>query len=335
MEGKTKSKNKTKEDEYYSLPASPKRKKEHSPKAYDDEEDEEDGEDDFYDSIVPRTDGSTIIPHPNYTLQLGAIFNNGYIFRKSVEYFDKNLTSAPFHFTKKGIVVENCNSLETCVIKAFFDKDEILEYYIHQLPDKDDEDIVYVLNVNLKELFEKIKSITNKTKIYICKYNELPDKVFLGFHGGTVNNRFEIMKTEDYEINNCDMGDDKHIKPEPNVKMPINDFTDICKRALKTGSSSFKCGPNSLRIVNDSLTSTDKCLGKWGLDKPGTKKYTTKIKNSMLSSGIVKMYSLNPNGTVRIYSYRKGMIKIESKISSIGQIFTYLLDPDYVKLGSS
>ena len=41
---------------------------------------------------------------------------------------------------------------------------------------------------------------------------------------------------------------EEYIKSEANIKIPINDFSNACKSASKTGYSIFKCGKNSLKI---------------------------------------------------------------------------------------
>lgn len=329
------------EDDYYSkIPASAKKKKIISPRSstsgssYDDDDDD----DDEYDKLAPKIYENKHVPHRDYTIRVSAIFNEGYYCRKIFEFLDKNLTAAPIFFTKDGIVIERANDLGSIAIQTFVDKDQLLEYNVKINEDEEEYNPPFI-NLKLRDFLVNIKNARKNTKICICQYEELPNIVFLGFSGGSKQNSFQIFKTEDFDFKKYSFGEEEHIKPDANVIISLVEFCDSCvhKGISKSEFSTFKTTPKGLKIKSPTSSGTNKCIGEWGDSSESranrnNKRYV-KVKNTILS-GISFLKNLNPGGVLLVYCNKQGMLRLESKVFSIGQIYIHLLDPEIVDINN-
>ena len=301
--------------------------------------------DESFDDIAPKREGFNQIAPEGYNIVASITFNDGYTLRQQFEFFKHTVTCAPMMFTKKGLAMSRGNVERTFVCETFIDSDELLEYYVDENRWNTPEDECHIINLDLKEFYESIKSVTKKESICICQYAEIPNAVFITTYGGNkTNDGCDYIMTEPFTNETYNM-DNEDAEDLPIAKVTLTAFSSACQKASKKNCqfSVFKTSKNFVTMVSGNETGTNSKIARWGTKtKDNGKKtklnilntYTTRVSTKILR-GLVKIANFNTNGIVRIYSKMDGLIRLETRLGSFGVTRIYLLDKDLLGMGDS
>jgi hypothetical protein len=294
------------------------------------EGEKEDEEDIIYGNIVPLKIGHTqVSPSENYHIVASVIFHDGYSLRQQYEFLKSasGRAAAPLQFKRNGILLETGNVDGTLVSKTFFNSEDLIEYSVNEEywnnPDKQ----CHIININLKNFYEKIRKITKKESVCLCQYHERPDIVFMKRYGGKNPDAYTTLKTERYDEIRYNIEDGTEVDKKPNVKVTLSAFTAACLGAANSDrqTSKFKCGPEGVRILSSNNLGTSTTTDYWGSFRAKSTYYYTTVDTSIFKS-LAKITNYNNNGIVKIYSKGDGIVRIETNLGSMAQTTIHVVD---------
>lgn len=272
--------------------------------------------------------GAKQIAPPGYNILVSVTVHNGYDFRQFYEFLNQSVdtSSLPLYFSKDGIFINKGNGLETFNCDAFFDKNQLIEYFVDDKRWNDPENQCHVVNVNFKKLYNYIKKISKKESFCLCQYVERQNEIYLSSYGGK-SKGFNVLRTELITNNSkYDIKDNVLENSEPNVKIPASDFSNACKEATTSGSETciIKCSSEGMRIMfSDNLKEVNRYY-EWG-DFDSRSFYSTKVKKSLLK-GLVKTGNFNSIGIISICCGVDGIVRLETNIGSFGNATMHIIE---------
>lgn len=296
---------------------------------------EEDEEEDIDEDIMPRRENSIQVCPSTHNIIAAVTFHDGYIFRQLMHFLESNFECVPMCFTENGIFLSGGNDINSLVCKNFFDKNELLEYKLDMEKINDPVNGCHMININLKEYYNQIKGIAKKESISLCQYEKRQDIVFITSYGGNdTNDGYDILKTEDF-TNKCYDTTEVDSIQEANSKTTLLSFALACKKSakIKRVNSTFKLSKTNCKIISKNEVGTTSSIADWGFCKrKKTVVFYETLVNSKILKKLEKISNLNTNGVIRMYCNSDGIIRLETKLGTMGHTCIYLIDPTVIDI---
>lgn len=278
---------------------------------------------------IPR---KIAVMHPIFVVE----FIDGYILRQLYEFFRQTLEFAPLSFSAGGITMSRGNGRNTLFTKNIIYASRLVRYDLDakriNSPDSGD----HLVNVNLVDFYNQIKSVAKKECVRIIQYAETPDVIQCQFYGGNKTNDGHVMvKVESFSELKYNIETKITATTEPNVKIPLVSFCSACSNLARSKHTYgiFKCYPRGVHLISSNQTVSTSRDAKWGsCDDPQILVegeipfYTTKVPVDIIKA-LTKMSGWNTNGIVSIYSREDGLVKLTVPIGCFADNETYLIDP--------
>lgn len=282
--------------------------------------------------ITPLRINGVHCPPPNSGLHIVAsvTFFDGYTFRQFFEFLKQSVQSSPLYFSKRGILIDKGNELGTFNCETFFDKDQLTEYFVDENHWNSPDNKCHIVNINFKKLFVFVKKISKKESFCLCMYREKPFEIFVSCFGGTNKGNAYIGADNYLDTLKYEIEDGFSKTDEPNIKIPLCEFSNACKEAgsLNSDHCFIKCTENGLKIIcNDILKESGKDYSWGDTDTKNNTKtyYTTKVKTSVLK-GLNKLINFNSRGVISIYCKMNGIIRAETTLGTFGTSTLHIIE---------
>ena len=286
-----------------------------------------------YPEQIPRS--------PDAHLIFMACFVDGYSIRQQFEYFRTMLTAAPMYFDREGLSIKRGNGPETLITSTRILAKRLVEYtfnpeYINE-PDRQR----HVVNINLKDFYNQIKSLAKKEGIRVFQYAESPGTLVCQMFGSTKNNAgYTRIKTEAFDEKDYVVDDGIAPDATPNLKITLTSFCAACNtfdRASYTYGI-FKCYPRAVSLYAANETVSSDGTNMWGTithqEVQGRKLITktdpyfvTKVPIALIRA-LKKMNGWNVNGIVSIFCVKDRYVRLETSVGCFGENVTHLIEKD-------
>lgn len=258
---------------------------------------------------------------------------NGYVFRQIFELYDKLVIQGiPIFFKEDGITIRTGTGGAKNERKLISDidifSDDIIEYYLDpnlaSQPATDEHAACHVEQFNINIIKNILKSITKSYAIRIYKTTE-SDDILISMR--SVTTEHAKISPARYQALDYDFSAFEDISEIPNIKIEINQFCVNLKSMTRgdTEYTSFKVYPNALLVEGCNSSGEVMKDADWGKVNKDEECFETKVSTSAIKA-LYKINSMTYNSIVKVYSNRKGHLKLSHRISDFGEHNIYLMD---------
>lgn len=262
-----------------------------------------------------------------YSLEI----TNGYVFRQIFELYTKLVVrDIPIFFSEDGITIRvgtgNKNGRKL-ISNVEIIADDIIEYYFDEnfsdVKAEKDTAALILEQFNINDIGFKLKSIAKTNAVRLFKYNN--SKIVNIELKGIINNT-NYIESNKYQSVEYDLSGFNDITDTPNIKIEINHFCTNMKGLTRGDPEyiSFKVYPKGLEVESWNTSGVKMSEGHWG-NIEGKTYYETKVNNSVIKA-LCKINSMAVYSIVKIYSSKKGYLKLSHKIADFGNHDIFLID---------
>lgn len=265
---------------------------------------------------------------------------NGYVFRQIFELYDKLVMQGiPIFFKEDGITIRTGTNNTIGKRKLISDieiyADDVIEYYLNTelhnikdsacfIPRSENESACYIEQFNINTIKQYFKSINKSNSVRFYK-TTASDEIILEIKGLTTE-RSRILPTKYQSIDfNLDEFDD--ISDKPKIKIEINQFCSSMKGMVRGDPeyTSFKVFSGGLIVESRNADGKIMKDGKWGVIDENEEYFETKINLSVVKA-LTKINGMTNYGIIKIFSDKKGLLKLSHKIGDFAEHNIYLFD---------
>lgn len=258
---------------------------------------------------------------------------NGYVFRQIFELFDKLVIQGiPIFFKEDGITIRTGTNGTRNERKLVLDieifSEDIFEYYLDpelaSQPATDKTPACHVEQFNINIIKNILKSITKSYSIRIYKTTE-SDDILISMR--SVTTEHAKISPVRYQALDYDFSSFNDTPDTPNIKIEINQFCVNLKSMARgdTDYTSFKVYPNALLVEGCNSNGVVMKDANWGEINEDEEYFETKVNTSIIKA-LYKINSMTYNSIVKVYSCKKGHLKLSHRISDFGEHNIYLTD---------
>ena len=299
------------------------------------------------DLVLMPQDHTPMYNHPSLHIVVMANFNDGYTLRQQFEFYKCALTCTPMFFTEEGINITRGNgggNGPTLIVSTKMRAKHLFDYSVDTTRWNWPENKCHVVNVNLADFHQNIKSVAMKEGVRMFQYAEYPQILIIQPYGGNKNSAGHItVRTEKFENLTYDIDDGSTSSDKPNVKVPLPLFCTACANVarVKYPFALLKVYPRGAHLLGGTETGSSSRNSHWG-DCTGIVEsksrlavrgkaqtpivYTTKIPPAVVKA-LVKIANFNKGGLVEIYGNGDCVVRIETPIGHYGLATIHLIEP--------
>jgi hypothetical protein len=265
-----------------------------------------------------------------YSLEI----TNGYAFRQIFELYSKLfIQGIPIFFKEDGMTIRTGNSRKGRQLISDIEifGEDIIEYYFNKDLAKvksTEETTAYTPEqFNIGLLQNSFKAVAKNNSLRIYKTDDSPDtKVEIkGLTTQTSTIVFNKFHSIEY-----DLSEFEDLTDVPNFKLEISQFCVTMKNIIRGDPEyiSFKVFKNGLAIESWNSAGIMMNDSRWNVDEKDYKEnkfLETKI-NTPIAKAFCKISSMTIHSIIKIFSDKKGYLKMSHKIADFGEHNIYLID---------
>lgn len=257
---------------------------------------------------------------------------NGYAFRQIFELFIKLIIQNIFIFLKEDIITfragTGSKSGRKLISNIEINTDDIIDYRFNEkladIKETEDSPSIILEQFNINDVGNNFKSIAKTNSVRLFK-KEGSKRVGIETKGLVTD--ISWIDCAKYQTIEYDLSGFKDIPDNPNIRIEINQFSSIMKGMTKGDPEyiSFKVYPKGLVVESWNSSGKEPMRnGNWGNIK-GDKYYETTVNNQVIKA-LCKINSMAIYSIIKIYSSRKGYLKLSHKIGDFGNHEIFLID---------
>lgn len=256
---------------------------------------------------------------------------NGYVFRQIFELYIKLVIQIiPIFLREDVITIRSATGNKNgrkLISNIEIITDDIVDYHFNkELADiKGDEDSPDIIleQFNINDIGNNFKSIAKTNSVCLFKRQ---DSKCAGVKTKGLITDVSWIECAKYQSVEYDLSGFEDISESPNIRIEINQFCSIMKGMTKGDPDyiSFKVYPRGLLVESWSSSGSLMRNGNWGNIKE-EKFYETKVNSSVIKA-LCKINSMSNYSIIKIYSSRKGHLKMSHKIADFGNHEIFLID---------
>lgn len=262
-----------------------------------------------------------------YSLEI----TNGFVFRQIFELYTKLVIERiPIFLQKDNITIRtgtgSKNGMKLISNVEIITSDIIDYYFNEEMADvKGDEDCPAIIleQFNISNIGNNFKAIakTNAVKLFKEKESKRVGIETIGLINDT-----SYIECAKYQSVEHDLSGFDTISDVPNIRININQFCSIMKGMTKGEPEyiSFKVYQKGLEVESWSNSGSKMRNGSWGNIK-SDKFFETRVNNSVIKA-FIKINNMAPYGIIKVFSNKKGYLKLTHKIGEYGYHEIFLID---------
>lgn len=265
--------------------------------------------------------------NPKFKIVVLVDFHDAYTLRQQFEFYKCALTCTPLFFQESGLRILRGNGTKTLVVSTIMRKRDLIKYYINKDIWNCPDGKCHIINVDLQEFYDQIRSITRKECIRIYQYAEFPNLLICQPYGGNKNARGHfVVKIQKYEDLVYKIEDPVKDNMNPNITVPLAEFCSSCSNLerVKYPHAILKVYSQGAHILAGNEIGSSSRTNHWGLCTGDY--FSVKIPITVVKA-MTKMRNFNQSGIVRIYGAIDGLVRIEVAVGCYGEVICYLVDP--------